>query len=106
MSACLLSLSVMSLLLPVCIQPQISCSQLISQTAFHASFNTENQTSGQAEGAVLKVSRGTSVVSWFSLHQIPGVNQADFTSCLWNVSHVPAQVPRVYVREHATAYYR
>ncbi|KAL8902930.1 MAG: hypothetical protein Q9207_004278 [Kuettlingeria erythrocarpa] len=43
MSACLLSLSVMSLLLP---------------TAFHASF-TDN---GQADEAVLQVSRGTSVI--------------------------------------------
>ncbi|KAI4116396.1 MAG: hypothetical protein LQ345_003182 [Seirophora villosa] len=43
MSACLLSLSVMSLLLP---------------TAFHASF-TDN---GEADEAVLKISRGTSVV--------------------------------------------
>ena len=46
MSACLLSLAVMSLLLP---------------TAFHASFNTENKEN--AASAVLKVSRGTSVVS-------------------------------------------
>ncbi|TAQ86113.1 hypothetical protein B7494_g5562 [Chlorociboria aeruginascens] len=45
MSACLLSLSVMSLLLP---------------TAFHASFNTTAQ--DQASKNVLKVSRGTSVV--------------------------------------------
>ncbi|KAF4617037.1 hypothetical protein G7Y89_g15114 [Cudoniella acicularis] len=51
MSACLLSLSVMSLLLP---------------TAFHASYNTSN--AGQqatATNAVLKVSRGTSVVLLF-----------------------------------------
>ncbi|KAH8597390.1 Sodium/calcium exchanger protein-domain-containing protein [Bisporella sp. PMI_857] len=45
MSACLLSLAVMSLLLP---------------TAFHASFNTEKK--DNAESAVLKVSRGTSVI--------------------------------------------
>ncbi|EME88854.1 uncharacterized protein MYCFIDRAFT_58079 [Pseudocercospora fijiensis CIRAD86] len=45
MSACLLSLSVMSLLLP---------------TAFHASFNDESLK--QADHQVLKVSRGTSVV--------------------------------------------
>ncbi|TVY18976.1 Vacuolar calcium ion transporter [Lachnellula arida] len=45
MSACLLSLSVMSLLLP---------------TAFHASFNSE--VSDKATRMVLKVSRGTSVV--------------------------------------------
>ncbi|RFU34793.1 hypothetical protein B7463_g1586, partial [Scytalidium lignicola] len=45
MSACLLSLSVMSLLLP---------------TAFHASFNTNEP--DKATNAVLKVSRGTSVV--------------------------------------------
>ncbi|KAF2167301.1 hypothetical protein M409DRAFT_22728 [Zasmidium cellare ATCC 36951] len=45
MSACLLSLSVMSLLLP---------------TAFHASFN--EQSANSADSAVLKVSRGTSVV--------------------------------------------
>ncbi|KAL3425121.1 membrane bound cation transporter [Phlyctema vagabunda] len=45
MSACLLSLAVMSLLLP---------------TAFHASFNTENAV--QASDRVLKVSRGTSVI--------------------------------------------
>ncbi|RDL42348.1 uncharacterized protein BP5553_02327 [Venustampulla echinocandica] len=45
MSACLLSLSVMSLLLP---------------TAFHASFNTLKQE--KATKAVLQVSRGTSVV--------------------------------------------
>ncbi|KAK4493946.1 hypothetical protein PRZ48_015132 [Zasmidium cellare] len=45
MSACLLSLSVMSLLLP---------------TAFHASFNEQSVRS--ADSAVLKVSRGTSVV--------------------------------------------
>lgn len=45
MSACLLSLSVMSLLLP---------------TAFHASFNTSE--GDKATNAVLKVSRGTSVV--------------------------------------------
>jgi Ca2+:H+ antiporter len=43
MSACLLSLSVMSLLLP---------------TAFHASFSTKDQ----ADSATLKMSRGTSVV--------------------------------------------
>ncbi|OBT67044.1 calcium/proton exchanger [Pseudogymnoascus sp. 23342-1-I1] len=45
MSACLLSLSVMSLLLP---------------TAFHAAFNDENQ--AKADTAVVKVSRGTSVI--------------------------------------------
>ncbi|KAG9249293.1 Sodium/calcium exchanger protein-domain-containing protein [Calycina marina] len=45
MSACLLSLAVMSLLLP---------------TAFHASFNTENLEN--ASTATLKVSRGTSVI--------------------------------------------
>ncbi|KAK5137543.1 hypothetical protein LTR08_008523 [Meristemomyces frigidus] len=45
MSACLLSLSVMSLLLP---------------TAFHASFN--DQSVAKADVAVLKVSRGTSVI--------------------------------------------
>ncbi|CAK3921526.1 Vacuolar calcium ion transporter [Lecanosticta acicola] len=45
MSACLLSLSVMSLLLP---------------TAFHASFNQSSAAS--ADTSVLKVSRGTSVV--------------------------------------------
>lgn len=45
MSACLLSLSVMSLLLP---------------TAFHASFST--QQADKATNAVLKVSRGTSVI--------------------------------------------
>ncbi|CZR67105.1 related to manganese resistance protein [Phialocephala subalpina] len=45
MSACLLSLSVMSLLLP---------------TAFHASFNTLQ--ADKATNAVLKVSRGTSVI--------------------------------------------
>ncbi|KFY82066.1 hypothetical protein V500_10853 [Pseudogymnoascus sp. VKM F-4518 (FW-2643)] len=45
MSACLLSLSVMSLLLP---------------TAFHAAFNDQNQ--AKADKAVIKVSRGTSVI--------------------------------------------
>ncbi|KFY33693.1 hypothetical protein V494_07406 [Pseudogymnoascus sp. VKM F-4513 (FW-928)] len=45
MSACLLSLSVMSLLLP---------------TAFHAAFNDQNQE--KADKAVVKVSRGTSVI--------------------------------------------
>ncbi|KAL5344225.1 hypothetical protein ACLOAV_010794 [Pseudogymnoascus australis] len=45
MSACLLSLSVMSLLLP---------------TAFHAAFNDQNQK--KADNAVIKVSRGTSVI--------------------------------------------
>nr|POF13066.1 vacuolar calcium ion transporter [Quercus suber] len=45
MSACLLSLSVMSLLLP---------------TAFHATFNANN--ANAANDAVLKVSRGTSVI--------------------------------------------
>ncbi|KFY76300.1 hypothetical protein V499_04008 [Pseudogymnoascus sp. VKM F-103] len=45
MSACLLSLSVMSLLLP---------------TAFHAAFNDQNQ--AKADKAVVKVSRGTSVI--------------------------------------------
>lgn len=45
MSACLLSLSVMSLLLP---------------TAFHAAFNDESQE--KANIAVIKVSRGTSVI--------------------------------------------
>jgi Ca2+:H+ antiporter len=45
MSACLLSLSVMSLLLP---------------TAFHASFNSDQQ--NKATNSVLKVSRGTSVI--------------------------------------------
>ncbi|KAK0130514.1 hypothetical protein ONS96_001031 [Cadophora gregata f. sp. sojae] len=48
MSACLLSLSVMSLLLP---------------TAFHASFSDEQKT--KANTAVLKVSRGTSVILLF-----------------------------------------
>ncbi|KAH6681342.1 Sodium/calcium exchanger protein-domain-containing protein [Halenospora varia] len=48
MSACLLSLSVMSLLLP---------------TAFHASYNTGTEVQrDKATNAVLKVSRGTSVV--------------------------------------------
>ena len=51
MSACLLSLSVTSLLLP---------------TAFHASWsNSEN-----ADRETLKVSRGTSVVSFFSLSHL------------------------------------
>ncbi|KAH6711891.1 Sodium/calcium exchanger protein-domain-containing protein [Leptodontidium sp. MPI-SDFR-AT-0119] len=48
MSACLLSLSVMSLLLP---------------TAFHASFADEQ--TAKANSAVLKVSRGTSVILLF-----------------------------------------
>lgn len=65
MSACLLSLSVMSLLLPVWCHIALKASEpwldLICcwQTAFHASF-TDNET---ADKAVLRVSRGTSVVS-------------------------------------------
>ena len=49
MSACLLSLSVISLLLP---------------TAFHYSFNNDSQV--QADHVVVKVSRGTSVVCIFT----------------------------------------
>ncbi|WPH01878.1 vacuolar calcium ion transporter [Acrodontium crateriforme] len=52
MSACLLSLSVMSLLLPE--------SHHHPLTAFHASFN--EAASAKADLAVLKVSRGTSVI--------------------------------------------
>ena len=76
MSACLLSLSVMSLLLPVshsqenyqdaCNCPSRYISMLTAtdicwrlQTAFHASF-TDNTT---ADKAVLQISRGTSIVS-------------------------------------------
>ncbi len=80
MSACLLSLSVMSLLLPVshinkvssiaCTYPSSTNNGDIlvlietdfcwrSQTAFHASF-TDNAT---ADKAVLQISRGTSIVS-------------------------------------------
>ena len=66
MSACLLSLSVVSLLLPVS-EPsdtfrdfsEIGDGADISQTAFHASFRN----SDIADQVVLKVSRGTSVVS-------------------------------------------
>lgn len=65
MSACLLSLSVISLVLPVCslaekISVSIRTPPLIdSQTAFHASFSDPNLADRQS----LKISRGTSVVS-------------------------------------------
>ena len=79
MSACLLSLSVMSLLLPVglpmlfCIRFSLSAKMatelnlskrmtnkaLDLQTAFHASFTDK----AIADKAVLQISRGTSIVS-------------------------------------------
>jgi len=61
MSACLLSLSVISLVLPVCVP--LSWFRLLNadsfKTAFHASFR-DNET---ADAQSLKISRGTSVVS-------------------------------------------
>jgi hypothetical protein len=72
MSACLLSLAVVSLLLPVSLDhfpghstapsspPKIkNVADPSSQTAFHASFNNTST----ADRVVIKVSRGTSVVS-------------------------------------------
>ena len=71
MSACLLSLAVVSLLLPVCLDhflsilpPTKNVADPSSQTAFHASFNNAST----ADRVVVKVSRGTSVVS-----SLPGV---------------------------------
>jgi hypothetical protein len=65
MSACLLSLAVVSLLLPVSHHSifhalWISSKRWLTvvQTAFHASFNNTNT----ADKVVVKVSRGTSVV--------------------------------------------
>ena len=67
MSACLLSLSVISLVLPVG-PPQkddsgLSCADLI-QTAFHASFSDTRLADAQS----LKISRGTSVVGFPRLY--------------------------------------
>jgi hypothetical protein len=67
MSACLLSLAVVSLLLPVSLDtfpehfapPTKNVADSSSQTAFHASFNNTST----ADRVVVKVSRGTSVVS-------------------------------------------
>ena len=61
MSACLLSLSVTSLLLPVGfeISSYGSFTDWLPKTAFHASFSSSND----ADHAVLQISRGTSVVS-------------------------------------------
>lgn len=61
MSACLLSLSVISLVLPVSSAPHVAgMTQLLTstQTAFHASFNDP----ARADTESLKISRGTSVV--------------------------------------------
>ena len=63
MSACLLSLSVISLVLPVGVLaifpcPSHSLTRPLPQTAFHASF-ADNKL---ADSESLKISRGTSVV--------------------------------------------
>ena len=50
------------------------------QTAFHASFNSEKLASGDATRAVLKVSRGTSVVSLITLSAWGTANQTRFYS--------------------------
>lgn len=62
MSACLLSLSVISLVLPVCPRvpwPELTALLTRFQTAFHASFSDVKLADAQS----LKISRGTSVVS-------------------------------------------
>jgi len=89
MSACLLSLSVMSLLLP---------------TAFHASFNDANTVN--ANKAVLAVSRGTSVVSvtWYGIWITTDLLDPAYR--LWHVPLVSTQVPRLHVRKYTTAYHR
>ena len=78
MSACLLSLSVVSLLLP---------------TAFHASFSNGDV----ADRVVLKVSRGTSVVSVFNTSQKLSLTLTGPSLCLRPLSSFPAQVTCVYV---------
>jgi len=63
MSACLLSLSVISLVLPVGMAEKRDCLCLFAdrfQTAFHASFSDTTLADEQS----LKISRGTSVVGF------------------------------------------
>lgn len=60
MSACLLALAVLSLLIPVSahLKTAVCATNIELQTAFHASFSDL----GKADHAVLKLSRGTSVI--------------------------------------------
>lgn len=119
MSACLLSLSVTSLLLPVCLLPLIWLELLRSgtgildlvsyfanftrQTAFHASF-TDSVT---ADSAVLHVSRGTSVVSLgFQGDWTPMLIQLDTAPGLRIVPSFPIEISCVHVRKYTATRHR
>lgn len=98
MSACLLSLSVMSLLLPVrpLSMPSHDDANIPSQTAFHASFSNLEV----ADEVVVKVSRGTSVVSKITVaaFSIPNTkDMLDSTPRIHSLSALPAEITRVYL---------
>lgn len=102
MSAVMLSLSVMSLLLPVLyILAVVGTDRLTKeQTAFHASFNRTDE----ADNKTLKVSRGTSVVST-ALHLV--ISRLTYMTLgsaarLRSLSDLPAQVSCVLIHKYAT----
>ena len=121
MSACLLSLSVMSLLLPVSYSTKISstahpcsapgnkrkilmlfetdcCWHL--QTAFHASFTD----SATADKAVLQISRGTSIVSFqIASDAARPLTVKDSASGVCAVPAFSNEIARVHVSKYTTA---
>ena len=78
-------------------------SLLTLQTAFHASFSSDQQV--KATSSVLKVSRGTSVVSNLQLFSSPA-NGSGPPSGLWDVPSLPTQVPRIHVRVDPSTHHR
>lgn len=108
MSACLLSLSVMSLLLPVrilsCVQTGNGSVLMIMKTAFHASWSN----SQIADQYTLKVSRGTSVVSIgnYFADKLVSFMTIGPAACVHPVHHLSAQIPFLPLRQHPAADYR
>jgi Ca2+/H+ antiporter len=95
MSACLLSLSVISLVLPVCYKQLLSIHVLTDQkTAFHASFRDNNLADQQS----LKISRGTSIVSLRVIQDLSNMlTNIGPSACIRHLSLVPAEIPCLHV---------
>jgi hypothetical protein len=108
MSACLLSLSVMSLLLPVYFHSSIILNCLMQetdvqdQTAFHASFSDTTL----ADVAVLQVSRGSSIVSLQRSNERVAIDQLDTITGICALPLVPTQITFIHVPEHPSTCYR
>lgn len=68
------------------------------QTAFHASFSNLNT----ADRAVVKVSRGTSVVRDLDVLRDPAKILIGSPSGLRALSSLPAEIARFHVRKHSS----